>query len=176
MAVINSYVRSTFLDATSGKLIKLDNTIAEQGSRMFILQSLFACAATDNDGSIYRVFANVPPTYVPIWGTLAGSAMAGFTSASLGLYLPNGGVAKAAACFMSAVSIAAGKASAAPGVGFDAFSAIGFAATPMYGQKLIDLAGDTISNPPKSYDICLLATTRGAVAGTLLLTLVFAQG
>lgn len=171
MAVVNYYV-STFLDAT-GKLIKMDNSLMEQGSQYFILQSLFAATAGDSDGSIYRVFANVPAHYVPIWGTIANDAMAGFTSASLGLYLPSLGAVKSANCFMSAISMAAATTSANPKTAIDAFQSMTIANAT---KKLWQLAGDTLANPVPAYDIGLLATTRGAAGGNVLMTLAFARG
>lgn len=171
---VNYYV-STFLDA-NGKLIKMDNSLSEQGSQLFICQSFFATLGTDGDGSIYRIFANVPANYVPLWGTIANDAMAGFTSASLGLYLPNLGAVKSANCFMSAISMAAATTSTSPKTAIDALQSMTIANTT---KKLFQLAGDTLSisgGTPPAYDIGLLATTRGSVAGNVAVTMVFARG
>ena len=173
MAVVNQYVQNTFIGA-NGLLLKMDPmTLREQGAGDFTLQALFAIAATDTTGSIYRIFANVPANYVPIWGTIANDAMAGLTSASLGLYSPLLGAVKAIGCFMTNISMAAATTSASPKTAIDAFQSITLANSQ---QKLWQLAGDTLANPVSSYDICLTTVAQTGNAGNVLVTLKFAAG
>lgn len=172
---VNIYVDSTYLVSTTGQMIKPAPTLTHQGAnRVVCLQKVFAVATGDGDGSIYRIFDNVPSSYIPLFGTIANDALSGFTSASLGLYGVNLGPVALAAAFLSAQSLAGATTSNSPKTAIDAFLSLTLANT---GKKLWELvSGVTLTNPVPAYDIALTATTRGTAVGNISVQLFFAQG
>lgn len=172
MAVIDAYVSP---NASGNTVSKPDKAInANTGAECFWLYNTFAKAAGDSDTSKWRLFRNLDANLIPIMIMVAGDAIAGFTSASLGLYVPDvGGAAKAAACFMSAVNIAAGAASLNPKTAFDGMVAVGH---NLYGRRLFEHAGDTIKTKLIAYDLVLTGNTVGANAGNISVSALFAQG
>lgn len=155
----------------SGKLIPAINSA--DGSKLKVLTATYAKTAADNDTSILRLWKSVDPNLIPIYGGYAGAAIAGLTSVSLGVYRA-GGAALAAACFMSAVNLAAGFASTNPKTAQDTLTAVALADQ---GQKRVfEFAGHNINTRQGEYDIAATLTTAGTNTGQMTWFLVVAQG
>lgn len=172
MAVIDAYVSPFALGNTVSRPDKAIN--ANTGAECYWLYNTFAKAAGDSDTSKWRLFRNLDANLIPVMIVLACDALAGFTSASLGLYKPDvGGAADAAACFMSAVSIAAGAASLNPKTAFDGMAAVGH---NLYGRRLFEHAGHTIKTKRIAYDLVLTGNTVGGAAGNISVGVLLCQG
>lgn len=170
MAVVDIYCSPY----TSGLGVsRPEKTIHAQGAETFVLYNTVEKAAGDSDTSKWRFFKNLDGNLIPLWIAFANDALAGFTSASIGLYTPNGGAVVSVNCFMSAVSIAAGKTTLCPGLAFDGMAAV---AIENYGKRLFEHAGLTVATRKNAFDLVLTGNTVGGAAGTMSMMACFAQG
>lgn len=168
MAVVNVYVQTNNLNSPSGTLITPDNPLYETGTKTLLLKALFQPGSTDSNGSVYRLWANVPTTYVPAMICIASDALAGTTSASLGVYLPNGGAVVSAALFCSAISLATAITTLDPRYAIDGLAAIGLANSGMSLNGLLSYTPGYQSN----VDIALtINTTTGATGNIAVMAL-----
>jgi hypothetical protein len=132
-----------------------------KGVKKAHIQNTVAIGAADSATSTYLVFKDLPAEAVLVNLEIENDALTDGTSYSLGLYDSDTGVAKAAACFMSAVSLTAAAGKNAPK---DGLAAITHANTL---KALWELAGDTLANRKGKYDVVLLANTPSSVAGSI---------
>lgn len=165
MAVEDKYINS---DVAAGKLAK---AIHSNGGKVFAMIETFEIAAADSNGSVYRVFKNLPPDLIPMRMEVYNDAMTGATDYDIGFY--ETGVAGAvidqdklaAALDMSS---AAGKGSPKDGlvtVGIDEVE-----------EMIYELAGHTTATRKDGYDIAVTAVAVGTLAGTISIVAWFAQG
>ena len=187
---------TTTLAAQQGVVVKkLSNAFNNDGC---IVRRVFAIwnKGTENDGTIYRVFRQLPGNLIPLSIIYAGSAIAGLTSVSCGLYktgqvIPGGSIgaaatagvtavvsgftpANGAACFANSVSLAAGFANFRPSVGQDLMTAINttFSQNPIVlgatlQTRLFEYAGDSVANRQGRYDLALTLNTGGVNPGAM---------
>jgi len=155
MSVINNYVDTNIL---AGKLAK--NTVVMGGQLKTAIQS-FAIAATDEAGSVYRVFKGLSPDIVIKDMRIFCDALAGVNDVDVGVYgvLDYDGIGAIVDgnCIGDAVDISAGfPITAAPGVLDEAI------AIADREKALWELAGEA-QFPAKSaaYDICLTVNAIG---------------
>src|ERR1700677_5074171 len=135
MAVVDVYARAAYLSSglAPAYVPKMDNALFEQGTELVCMASNFTPTAGDTSGSTYRVWANVDSNLVPIMICIASDALAGFTSASLGLYLPKNGVVVSANLLANAFTLANAITSLNPKVALDGLANVGLANV---GKKL----------------------------------------
>lgn len=136
-----------------------------RGGAVVAIACTFEVAAADDDGSVYR-FAKLSKNLVPIptMLKLTSDAIAGLTSASVGLYktLENGGTVAASACFKALTDMNAGYAR---GSEVDCTLAIAIADV---GKQIWELAGETYEeDADDEYDLALTAAAAPSAAGTL---------
>lgn len=158
MAVEDKYINSDIASgyiadrALSGKIVGLTTT--------------FEIAAADDDGSVYRLFKEVPANWIPYLGgaVLACDAITAGTDFDLGVYAVGvGGAAVDADCLMDGQTLASASRT------LDPYQTIAIDAV---GQPLWELAGQA-SNPSGGYDIALTGNTVGSAAGTVSIALPF---
>lgn len=164
-SVFNDYVNSL---VQSGKRDAGHFVGGVEHHTMFVTWEI--ADATNDDGSIYRVVKNIHPdvilTNIKFWN----DALTGFTSASLGLYLPlaeGGAIIGSGNQFMSAVDISSAHVHNA---NLDGMSACDVASL---GNKIFEWAGHTILTKKRGYDLALTATTGGSGAGTISIQIDF---
>ncbi len=78
MAVINDYVDSDVA------LNKKAPALLAQGAQTFTMVQTFEVAAADDNDSIYRVFKNLNPNYVPIRLDITCDAITGMSDVNVG--------------------------------------------------------------------------------------------
>lgn len=160
MAVEDKYVNS---DIVAGKLA---SALGSGTARAFVGQVLCQVAAADDDGSVYRLFKNVPADYSIAAIFIKNDAITSGTDYDLGIYTTGvAGAAKDADVLVDGADLS----SAATGTYLVVDPA-------KAGDALFELAGDTASAKAEGYDIALTANTVGSGAGDILVTIIFAQG
>lgn len=160
MAVEDKYIES---DVAAGKLA---SAIAGGLAELSVGQVTFEVAAADDDGSVYRLFKNLPPDLCVVAVILKNDAITGGTDYDLGLYASGiAGAAKDADILVDGADLS----SAATGTYVMVDPA-------NFGKALFELAGDTVSTKATGYDLCLTANTVGSGAGTVGATIIFGQG
>lgn len=173
MAVLNKYAHANF--NSDGVLTKATPAISGgSGAQLRVLRGDYDIAAGDDINSIIRYFANVPSTWVPLFGFVGTDGVAGLTDADLGLYHPfKGGVAGAVIsidCLMNGLDLSSaldlGAATA-----LDALDAMDI----LYQGKraLWEIGGfASVSVAPPHVDIALTCKTEPTGAGTVTVILV----
>jgi hypothetical protein len=164
MAVENKYVDS---NVASGKKAA---ALLAQGAQTFVMVQTFEVAAADDNGSIYRVFKNVNPNYVPVRLDIICDAIAGMTDVNVGFYksLERGGADVDENALADALDFSSAVLRSAPLDGLKAVNAAD-AEKPIY-----ELAGDTLATRELGYDIALTAVAAASAAGTITVVGTFA--
>jgi len=156
MAVENKYVNA---DIAAGELAP---TRFSQGTKAITVIQTFEVAAADSDASVYRVFANLPSTLVPIDLKVLNDAMTGSTDWDFGLYEPGvGGAEVSKALLADGLDLSSGH------VVTTALGGLSNVNISDLGKPLWELAGKTIQNRQASYDLAATANTVGSAAGTV---------
>lgn len=164
MAVEDKYVDS---DLVAGKLAQ---ALKSGGAEVFAMVATLEVAAADDDGSVYRLFKNLPGNLVPLKIEIANDAITGGTDYELGLYETGvGGAAKDIDCLMGTTTMASARAR---GSEISGMSAV---AVDSPDSTLYELAGDTLATSEPGYDLALTANTVGTAAGTITVIAWFAQ-
>lgn len=164
MAVENKYVDSLIV---AGK--KTGPALAGPGTDVIAMVATFEVAAADDDGSVYRVFKNVPSSYIPLQVTIATDGLTGGTDWDLGVYKTDLGAVVDKDILMdgqtlaSALTRATGHQLGLGAVNIDAVK-----------STLATLSGQT--TPDVAYDVALTANTVGTAAGTVTVIAEFVQG
>lgn len=161
MAVENKYVESNLA------LGKKASALNEQGAQTVTAVATVAVAAADDDGSIYRLFANVPSNLVPIKIAIHNTAITAGTVYHVGLYKPNLGTVVEVDILAATVDM-----SSARTIATDNNAGLGSLTLSNGTQDLATLSGET--TPGSSYDIALTGATVGTAAGTIRVTATFA--
>lgn len=162
MAVEDKYVDS---NVVAGKKALASATI---GAKVVEMVKTFEIAAADDDGSVYRVFPDVPSSYVPVEITVACDAITSGTDYDLGLYKVSGGAVVDKDVLMDGQTLA---------------SALTRATGHQLGLGNVNIADaektlgvlSAQTNIDPSYDICLTANTVGSGAGTVTIIAKFIQ-
>jgi hypothetical protein len=131
------------------------------------MASTVGIAATDDDGSTYRVFQDVPLDHIIRTLEYSNTAITGGTDYRLGIAFPNGGAVINPALFMGATSMATA------GTNVSGRPAVPVANRHKTLRELMLASGDapTIAAAnnvaTQVVDLILTATTVGTVAGTI---------
>lgn len=161
MAVVDQYVDA---DLEAGKLA---SALFSYGAETTVVRATVAVAAADDDTSVYRCFAGVPSSHVPISIQINNSAVTGGTDYDLGLYKGNGGVVVEVDILADGLSMASARTVATA-------NNVGMTDVPIasLGSSLGELSAQT--DIDANYDIALTANTVGTAAGTIVVTAIFA--
>lgn len=161
MAVEDKYTNA---DLVAGKKAAAFQT--GSGAKTVTMIATIAVAAADDDGSVYRAFANVPSAWVPVNIAVHNDAITGGTDYDLGLYKAGvGGAAVDADVLADGLDLSSAAA-------LSGWNNAGL--TTVAVENLGDLAtlgGE--SEPEASYDIALTANTVGSAAGDIRITATF---
>lgn len=137
------------------------------GTECVVLSETVAIAAADNDGDIFRVFANVPSSLVPLQITIHNTAITGGTDYDLGLYEVNSGAVVEVDILADGLDMSSARTIATANNAGMTSVVLGDGL-----EDLGELSGQT--DVDAAYDIALTANTVGTAAGTIRVTAVFA--
>lgn len=163
MAVEDKYVNANIV---AGKKAESFATI---GQKTITLVQTEEIAAADDDGSVYRFFANVPSTYIPVQIDIVCDAISGGTDYDLGLYKVDSGAVIDADVLMDGQTLATALTRA---TGHQL--GLGVVDKANVTKTLGELSGQT--DVDSAYDICLTGNTVGTAAGTVSIIAHFVQG
>jgi hypothetical protein len=172
MAVINDYVNSALVETSARKIVAPQNA---QGGHVHKLVQTFEVAAGDDDGSVYRLFKEIPATAVLVSAQILNDAITGGTDYDLGLYKPGAGgdvVDKDVLADGEDLSSANSRISPADGLGAVDLADVN---KPLWQLSSAPEGGSpyTVENKPQAFDIALTANTVGTGAGTITAILEF---
>lgn len=162
MAVEDKYVDANVVAGKKGSALTTGT-----GAETVTMVATVAVAAADDDGSVYRVFADVPSTYVPLNICIHTTAITAGTDYDLGIYKPNGGAVVDKDILMDGQTMAT-----AITVGTWNNLGMGILGIANGLQSLGTLSAQT--DVDASYDLALTANTVGTAAGTIRVTATFA--
>jgi hypothetical protein len=163
MAVEDKYVNANIV---AGKKAE---SFATVGQKTITLVQTVEIASGDDNGSVYRFFAGVPSTYIPVEITIVCDAITSGSDFDLGLYAVNGGEVVDKDVLMDgqtlaiALTRATGNQLGLSAVGKDAVT-----------STLGELSAQT--NVSAAYDIALTGNAVGTAAGTVSIIATFVQG
>lgn len=149
---------------------KLANPAKIFGSKVFVAVATVEVAAGDDDGSVYRLFNDVPANMIPTKIEINNDAITGGTDYDLGLYKTNDGAVVDKDVFMDGTSMASARTEGSPVSGLTAVDVANLQ------KKLYEHAGASLSTRESAYDIALTANTVGTAAGTITVRATFVQG
>ena len=163
MAVEDKYVNANIV---AGKKAE---SFATVGQKTITLVQTVEIAAADDNGSVYRFFAGVPSTYIPVEITIVCDAITAGTDFDLGLYETDTGAVIDKDVLMDGQTLA---------------TALTRATGHQLGLGIVDKANVTSTlgelsaqtNVSASYDIALTGNTVGSAAGTVSIIATFVQG
>lgn len=139
------------------------------GAQVCIAVGVIEVAAADADGTIYRPFAALPPSIIPVKLEVLNDAITAGTDYDIGLFEPNGGAVVDVNAFGDAVDMSSARVTPvdliAEALDID-----------KSGKKLYEIAGHTIKTRKEAYDIGVTGVTVGTAAGTIVLKLYYVQG
>lgn len=162
MTAVEKYVNS---DTENGKLAQAAKC---QGNKVVSMVTSFAIAATDGDGSIYRLFPDLNPCLIPIDIKVSNSAAGAANSdVDLGLYCGNGGAVIDADLLADGLNFKTAGTNA---------NGLGAVAITNVGKQLFELAGHTIANRKDTYDLVMTVNTAPAAACNVSVVATFIQG
>lgn len=175
MAVINAYTNPLISGNIITKSLRAFNSTGADGGQAYAVAQI---AASDNNGSVYRLFKNLSQNMVITGIVLANTSLTSGVSYGLGLYATNLSLTTATTIgyFSGVMNLVTAHASITAGTALDALAGISIStvgaqgtAGTAYSNRLFEHAGLTINtnNRPDAYDLCLTATTASTVAGTV---------
>lgn len=164
MAVENKYINSDVVAGNRANPAKIF------GAQVLQAVATFEVAAADDDGSVYRVFNDVPANMILTSVRINNDAISGGTDWDLGLYKTDGGAVVDKDVFMDGTSLASARIEGADVSGLTAV------AIENLVKRLYEHAGATVATREQSYDIALTANTVGTAAGTVTVRATFIQG
>lgn len=136
------------------------------GAQTVTLMGVVSVASADDDGSIYRVFANVPSNFVPVKIAIHNTAITSGTDYDLGLYKVKDGAVVDKDILADGLDMSSARTIATDNNAGMTTLTLGELKT------LATLSAQT--DPDSSYDIALTANTVGSAAGTIRVTATFA--
>lgn len=161
MAEENKYTDANIAAGKKASALKTGS-----GTETVTILATVSVAAADDDGSVYRIFANVPSSLVPLQIEIHNTAVTAGTDYDVGLYKVKGGAAVDADILADGISMASART-------IDTNNNAGM--TTIALGTVADLA--TLSaqaEPDAAYDIALTANTVGSADGTIRVRGVFA--
>jgi hypothetical protein len=184
MAVINAYVNPLIQGNLITKSLRaLQGNGSDGGNALAIVN----IAASDNNGSVYRLFKNLDARITILALNVFNSALTTGTSYGLGLYLPNLSlVTQTTVSYFSGVMNLTTTHGTSPlyGATLDGLAGLAIATAGPSGQagtvwtnRLFEHAGLLVQaqpSPVDAFDLCLTATTASTVAGTVIVSMQYA--
>lgn len=162
MAVLDEYVNASLISTASRRRADAKNV---NGQQLLHLVQTFEVAAADDDGSVYRIFPNIPCTAVIRSLRVACDALTGSTDWDVGLYLPNYGAVVDKDILADGINLSAGYSRI---LALDGLVTVDLAnANKMLYELPINGAALTLKTRSQFYDICMTANTVGSGAGTV---------
>lgn len=157
MAVVDAYMNA---DVAANKKA---SALLSTGAQEIVMIESFEVATADDNNSVYRVFKNVNPHYVPIRLDISCDAITGMSDVNVGLYksLDQGGAVIDDNCFGDAIDLSSAVTRTVPKDGLVSVN-LADAEKPIY-----ELAGDTLATKELGYDICLTAIAAASTDGTV---------
>jgi hypothetical protein len=183
MAVQNYYVNPLISGNQITKSLRAFQGNGGDGGNAIAIVNILA---SDNNGSIYRLWKNIDSRITIIGLNVFNSALTSGTSYGLSLYQPNLSTVLAnglSASYFSGVMslVTAHGTSPLFGGTLDGLAGLAIATAGPSGQagtvwtnRLFEHAGYLIQaqpSPPDAFDICLTATTASTVAGTVIVSM-----
>lgn len=161
MAVVDKYVDASIEAGKKGSALNAS------GTQTVTVVATVAVAAADDDGSVYRLFADVPSSLVPVNICIHNDAITNGTDYDLGLYDTNSGAVVDKDILADGLDLSSG-------AGVATWNNAGMTAIGIENgtQDLATLSAE--STPPSAYDIALTANTVGTAAGDIRVTATFA--
>jgi len=168
MAVENKYVNSNTASD------KLESAVFVHGDKVTIAVQTFELAAADDDGSIYRLWKNIPADLIPVQIHIASDAVTSGTDWDLGFYKPSVGGVDGAVIdkdkLADGLDLSSASTWASPKDGLENLD------LAEVNERIYTLAGDTLDTKQLGYDIALTANTVGSAAVTVSVKAIFVQG
>ncbi len=164
MAVVDKYVSSNIQND------KLESAALLLGNKMVAAIATFEVAEADDDGSVYRIFKDIPGNLIPFDIRIVNDAIANATDYDLGIYRPNLGAVIDVNVFMDAENINGGNSLAAPAFALSNVDVADLTKT------IAEHAGHDVTDSLMGYDIAITAATVGTAAGTITVVGLFVQG
>lgn len=157
MAVVDLYSQSD-KEAGNGKKF---SAINGSGTKVFYTEAYASVAASNDDGSVYRLFPDVPANLVPINICIQNEAITSGSDYDLGLYEVNNGAVVDKDILADGLDMSSARTVAT-------WNNAGLTSVPITqatSKTLATLSAQT--NPSASYDIALTANTVGSAAGVI---------
>ena len=156
MAVVDTYVNSE-VDAVTGTFT--GNAIQAQGSGIKVVTATFIPASGDDDGSVYRLFKDIPSNVVPLRLDVMTDGVTGMDDVDFGIYKTDKGDVVDKDILGDGLDLSSAAEYNAPLNGMNAVSKADF------GKKnLWELLGLTMKARQTGYDICATGNTNGSEA------------
>lgn len=166
MAVEDKYVDSNLVAGKS------TNAAFTKGAELVVARAVASIAAADDNGSVYRLFADVPGDYIPIRLDVNNDAITGGTDFDIGLYRTGvGGAVVDKDVFADGLDLSTAHADVSNPV-----DGLGAPDIAVLQRKIYEHAGHTLKTRRPAYDIALTGNTVGTAAGDVVVTGYFAQG
>lgn len=165
MAVVDKYVN---INAETGDHPYASNQVS--GAKTVTMAVNFEKAASDGNGSVFRLFKSLPVTLVPIDIKVYNDAISGGTAYKLGVYAPEKGVKIADDVLAATLDLSTAHNA---GEGLNGLAIDNDKVGKNLGELLID--EDAGNDKYNSVDICLTGATAGSAAGTIAVVATFAQ-
>jgi hypothetical protein len=164
MAVENKYINADVVAGSSASAVKAS------GSDLSVMVSTFEIAATDDDGSVFRIAKALPGNLVPVRIDVLCDAITAGTDFDLGFYKTDLGAVIDKDALMDGQTLATATHVSAP------LNGLGAVDRANLGKKIYELAGHTLKTREGAYDLALTGNTVGTAAGTVTVVAYFAQG
>lgn len=166
-------VEDKYVDADT-EALKHTAAAFVHGDKTVVMVATEETAVADDDGSIYRLWKNVPSDLIPVRIEIYNDAITGGTDYDLGFYnTTTGGVAGAVIDkekLASTLDMSSGAARGSPKDGLENVD------INEVRERIYELAGDTLDDHELGYDIALTANTVGSAIGTISAIGWFVQG
>jgi hypothetical protein len=160
MAVEDKYTDSNI---ESGKITAAYST--GSGAQTVTMIGVVTVASADDDGSVYRVFANVPSSFIPVKIAIHNTAITSGTDYDLGLHTVKDGAVVDKDILADGLDMSSARTIATD-------NNAGMTTLTLGERKtLATLSAQT--DPDSAYDISLTANTVGSAAGTIRVTATF---
>ena len=161
MAVVDIYSNS---ELEAGKK---SSALISTGAQSFVVMATVSVASGDDDGSVYRIFKDIPASVVPVEICIHNTAMTSSTDWDLGLYASNNGAVVDKDILADGLDMSSARTIAT-------WNNAGLTTLTLSNgaQDLGTLSAQT--DPYSAYDIALTANTVGSAAGTIRVTARFA--
>ena len=161
MAVEDKYTDENIVAGKKASALKTGS-----GTKVVTLVGTVSVAAGDDDGSVYRVFSNIPSSLVPVSVVVHNTAITAGTDYDFGLYEGNLGAVVDKDILADGISMASARTVAT-------INNAGLTTIALGDIKTLgELSAQT--DVDSAYDLAFTANTVGTASGTIRVTATFA--